>query len=66
MAVAIRGAVIIEDKNGMIKWYAKCESCGHVESNLTHSQAAPSNNSTLSTTFTCSKCRKSQQVQIKG
>jgi Zn finger protein HypA/HybF involved in hydrogenase expression len=66
MTVAIRGAIILDERNGMIKWNAKCDSCGNVESNLTRSQAAPSKSSTLNTSFVCPKCHKSQQVQLKG
>ncbi len=43
----------------------KCEKCGHLGSS-TISSGTPEIGSTLTTYFTCIKCRNNQNVQIKG
>lgn len=65
MAVAISGAVIIEQKGSQMKYKKKCEKCGWVD-NSTNFGGAPSKNSTLTSSFTCPKCRNNQKLAIQG
>jgi hypothetical protein len=64
-AVALTGAVIIEQKGNTIRWKKKCEKCGWVDSSTT-SQSAPSRNATSSSGFSCPKCKNRQNVKIQG
>jgi hypothetical protein len=64
-AVALSGAVILKQEGSRLTYKQKCEKCGNLSSS-TISCGAPSVGSTLVTSFSCSKCKNSQRVQIKG
>jgi len=65
MAVALSGAVIIQQQGSSLKYKKKCEKCGWVD-NSTVSTSSPSKNSTSTTYFTCPKCRNNQKIMIQG
>lgn len=65
MAVALSGAVIIEQKGSQMKYKRKCEKCGWVDSS-TVSTSAPFKNSTTTTHFFCLKCKNKQKIVIQG
>jgi len=64
-AVALKGAVIIEQQGTRMKYKRKCEKCGWVD-NSTISTSVPSKNSKSTTSFSCPKCRNNQKVEIQG
>lgn len=64
-AVALQGAVIIEQQKTSLKYKKKCEKCGWVE-NGTSSMFVPSKGSKTTTQFMCPKCKNSQKVTIQG
>lgn len=66
MAVAIQGAVILEQKGNMMKYCKKCERCGFVESNIKTNTQQPGSHGKLTTSFQCPKCKNNQRVEIQG
>jgi hypothetical protein len=64
-AVALSGAVVVENNGAMIRWKKKCEKCGWVDGSTT-SQTSPSRNATTSTSFSCPKCKNHQSVKLQG
>jgi predicted nucleic-acid-binding Zn-ribbon protein len=65
MAIALTGAVIVEDSGNMITYRKKCQSCGYVEGggNIT---TPPSRGTTMSSAFMCMKCRTMNEIRIQG
>jgi hypothetical protein len=66
MSIALQGAVIIEERSGIIRYHPKCEKCGTVNSNQQAVSGSPGPNSTTRTAFTCLKCQNRQDVVFKG
>ena len=64
-AVALTGAVIIEETGNTMRWKKKCEKCGWVDGSTT-SQSAPGRSSSTTSSFSCPKCKNHQQVRIQG
>ena len=64
MAVAVSGAVIVDQTRGL-KYRKKCEFCGHVEGGCTI-QALPRKGTTIKEQFTCLRCKKKVQIIIQG
>lgn len=65
MAVALSGAVIVEQRGSLINYRRKCERCGHVEGGGTTTQAPSSGNTSVSS-FRCQKCHTQTEVRIQG
>jgi DNA-directed RNA polymerase subunit M/transcription elongation factor TFIIS len=65
MAIALKGAIIIEQKGSTLVYKAKCEKCGNV-AGTTISTPAPSKGGTYTYTYHCTKCGNSQRIEIKG
>ena len=65
MAVALSGAVLVEDRGNLVNYRKKCERCGHVEGGGT-TTSAPSKGNTLVSSFNCQKCRSHNEVRIMG
>lgn len=65
MAVAISGAVILEENGGRIRYRQKCEQCGRSPTTEIHI-GAPTGANKLTITFKCPKCGNQQRVEIAG
>jgi hypothetical protein len=65
MAIALTGAVIMEQTGGLLRYRRKCEACGYVEGGST-TTSAPSVNATSVSSYTCMKCRSRTEVRIQG
>jgi hypothetical protein len=65
MAVALKGAVILREDGTTFDWQGKCEKCGQLNfSESRGNQISPSN--TLVSSFYCTSCGNTQQVEIRG
>lgn len=64
MAVAVSGAVIVDQTRGL-KYRKKCEFCGFVEGGCTI-RALPRKGTTIKEQFTCPKCKKKVPIIIQG
>jgi len=64
-AVALSGAVILQQDGGSMVYKKKCEGCGSVQPGST-SSALPSRGSTRNSSFICTKCKRTQKVSITG
>lgn len=62
-ATALSGAVILSQGEGKMTYRRKCERCGALQSGQV-TGAVPSRGSTLTSSFTCQKCRESQKLSI--
>jgi hypothetical protein len=62
-AVALTGAVIINQDGKMMTYMKKCEKCGTMPPERTTSLIPTG---TLSYSFTCLKCRAHQEIKIIG
>jgi predicted nucleic-acid-binding Zn-ribbon protein len=67
MAVALNGAVIVDDSGPIIRFEEKCERCGSVQSRVrsTTSHALGDASSNLRSSFKCIKCGNHQDVVIR-
>jgi hypothetical protein len=61
-AVALVGAVVIEDDGGLFVFKKKCERCGHLDSGSTRTQKL---GGVVSGSFTCVHCRNLQEYRIR-
>jgi hypothetical protein len=66
MAVAVQGSVVVGQDGKEVKWCFKCDSCGFVEHNVTHSWHDGGSNASLVSARRCHKCGNNQQIRIKG
>lgn len=64
-AVALQGAVIIEQQKTSLKYKRKCEKCGWVENGYV-SALIPGRGAKTSSQFYCPKCKNNQKVTIQG
>jgi hypothetical protein len=65
MAIALTGAVIIEQRGSMMNYRKKCEYCGYVEGGGT-TTCAPSSGNILTSSFHCQKCQTRNEVRVQG
>lgn len=65
MAIALTGAVIVEDRGGLTNYRKKCEVCGYIEGGGT-TTSPPSRGSISVSSFHCQKCRSRNEVRIQG
>jgi hypothetical protein len=63
--IAVRGAVVTTQREGRVTYLKKCERCGAVSSGATDSPA-PGAGSALKSSFTCSKCKNHQPIELRG
>jgi hypothetical protein len=61
-AVALMGAVIVEDQGDVIVYQKKCEKCGRVDSSRT---TTPKQSGVMSGFFPCVHCRNQQDIRIR-
>ncbi len=66
MAVALSGAVIIEQKGSQMKYKRKCEKCGWVNTSTVTTGSPMNKTNTTTSYFSCPKCRNNQKIVIKG
>ncbi len=64
-AVAISGAVIIEQDGVKVTYRRKCEWCGHVDGS-THTMDIPRTGTRSTMSFTCRKCKKKSKRIMEG
>lgn len=65
MAAAVSGAVILRQDEHSMVWCEKCERCGNVSNNTIHG-SPPGPGASQTSSFTCTRCRHSQQVEIRS
>lgn len=65
MAVALSGAVILDQSGTRLKYKRKCESCGWVDGGSV-STSAPRKGSKVTSGFQCTKCKAKQKIVIQG
>ena len=68
MAIALSGAVIVDDSGPMIRFEEKCERCGAMQPGVrsTTRHAIGDTASRLRSSFKCVKCGNHQDVEIRG
>ena len=64
MAAALSGAVVVKQDGKRVTYKKKCESCGTVAPGSTTTTVSP--NSTLRSSFRCTKCKTNQKIAIQG
>lgn len=65
MAIALTGAVIVDDRSILISYRKKCGSCGYIEGGSTVG-CPPSLGTTAVSSFNCQKCRAYNETRIQG
>lgn len=65
MAFVLTGAVIVEDRGNLISYRKRCGRCGHVEGGSTIS-SPPGQGTIMVSTFSCQKCRGTNELRIQG
>ena len=66
MAIALSGAIIIEEKGSQMKYKRKCEKCGWVDNSTVSTSAPMSKSNTTTSHFFCPKCKNNQNIKIQG
>ena len=63
--VALQGCIIVksDSRTGEVVYKRKCESCGTISSTLNGTYLT---GGTISTSFVCPNCKKSQRIQIQA
>ncbi len=62
-ALAVRGAIIVNQDGSTVQFKKKCTQCGHEESSRS---TMPIRHGMIRVSFFCPKCRKARQVEIQG
>ncbi len=62
-AVALQGAVILEQDGSLLTYKEKCEACGHV--NPGQRKASIGGWGTYTSSFRCPRCGNNQKVEIR-
>ena len=65
MAIALTGAVIVEDRGTLMSYRKRCGQCGYIEGGSTIS-SPPSQGGMLVSSFNCQKCRGINELRIQG
>ncbi len=65
MTVAVKNAVVLEEKDGMMRWVPKCQYCGALD-HSTRFEGSVSPSCSLNTSNYCSECHRSSEVELRG
>jgi C4-type Zn-finger protein len=64
-AIALNGAIIESVEGSTMRYYKRCAFCGETP-NSTTTSSVPSVGNVLHSSFTCNKCRRTNEIKIKG
>lgn len=65
MASALKGAVILSEIDGIMRWTGKCDGCGQLD-NTINEDSNPGPNVAIRTSWFCPRCQRLVEVEIAG